>query len=127
MATQNEQILALSSLPENWDGYGAASPRSDILTAAIAFLQTLRHGPGYSDPDIAPTRIGGVLLSWEHGPHLLDVEFDSPERAEFAHLNRETDESVSGVLALPSRSQVPPFAFSAILSSMPTLASTGTS
>ncbi len=96
MATPNEQIQALRALPENWDGYGAASPCSDILTAAIAFLQTLRHGPGYTDPEIAPTRVGGVLLSWEHGPHQLDVEFDSPVKAEFAYLNRETDESATG-------------------------------
>ena len=124
MATPNEQIQALRALPENWDGYGAASPRWDILAAVGEFLQPLRHGSGYTDPDIAPTRIGGVLLSWEHGPHRLDVEFDSPENAEFAYLNRETDESATGVLTLPPISLAPRFAFSAILSSMPTLAST---
>ena len=119
----DEQIQALRALPENWDGYGAAAPRPEILTAAMAFLQTLRDLPGHADPDIAPTRIGGVLLSWEHGPHQLDVEFDSPGRAEFAYLNRDTAESASGVLVLPSLSQRPPFALGAILSSMPMLAS----
>ena len=118
-----DQIQALGALPENWDGYGAAAPRAEILTAAMAFLQTLRNRPGHTDPDIAPTRIGGVLLSWDHGPHQLDVEFDSPGRAEYAYLNRDTDESASGVLVLPSRSQKPPFALSVILSSMPILAS----
>ena len=124
MATPYEQLQAMRTLPENWDGYGADSPRGDILSAASEFLRVIQQAPGYTDPYIVPTRIGGVLLAWEHGPHQLEVDFESPQKAAFVYLNRETDESATGVLALSPVNHIPPFAFSAILSSMPALAPT---
>ncbi len=34
MATMIEQLEAMRRLAENWDGYGAAAPRSDVIDLA---------------------------------------------------------------------------------------------
>ncbi|MBY0230386.1 MAG: hypothetical protein K2W96_13970 [Gemmataceae bacterium] len=119
MATVLEQLEAMRSVPENWDGYGAAAPRGDIIESAIEFWRSLQGRPALRDPYVTPTRIGGVLFDWEHGPHQLEVEFEGGSKAVFVYLNRETDESATGSVIL--RREKPPasLAFDALLSAMP--------
>ena len=103
MATVLEQLEAMRGVPDDWDGYGGAAPRHDVIAAAIDFWRLLQTRPLLRDPFVTPTRIGGVLLEWEAAPHQLEVEFESPGKAVFICLNRETDESATGPVLPHSR------------------------
>jgi hypothetical protein len=94
MATALEQLEAMRQLPENWDGYGGAASRPELIDAALHFLRG--HAAASPPPFVTPTRVGGVLLEWEQGPHQLEVEIDSPEGGSFVYLNHETGESARG-------------------------------
>ncbi len=39
MATATEQLDTFKNLAENWDGYGAAEPRADVVDAAKTLLE----------------------------------------------------------------------------------------
>lgn len=119
MATVLEQLEAMRGVKENWDGEGAAAPEGSIITAAVEFWQDLQRREELPQPYVTPNRVGGVLFFWEFGPHQLEVEFLSPEKAEFLHLDRDTDEAVNGTLSLRGAKAHPSFAFNAILSAFP--------
>ena len=75
MAKPLELLEAMRKVSDNWDGYGGAAPRPELIDAAIAFFRGLRGAHGLSPPYVTPTRTGGVLFAWEQGPHQLEVEF----------------------------------------------------
>ncbi len=120
MATVIEQLEAMRNLPENWDGYGAAPPRSGPIDAAIGFLRQCSGQTALPDPYVTPTRAGGVLLDWEQGSHQLEIEFDDSNHGSFVYVNRETGENASGNLAPTRCATAPPLAVTAILSALPT-------
>jgi hypothetical protein len=95
MATPLEQLEAMRKMPENWDGYGGAAPREDVIDAAIRFLSQILGTGGVPEPFVSPTRIGGVLIEWELGAHELEVEFSSLDRASFLYMNTETGKTVT--------------------------------
>ena len=96
MATAFEQLEAMRRLEENWDGYGAAAPRPDVIDLAQAFVGLLeaamRKGlsPNGELLHVSPTRIGGVLLEWENGLMGHEVEFNPDGSISFLHLNKNT-------------------------------------
>ena len=93
-----EQLRATRSLGENWDGYGAATPRAEIIQSAVGFLHFLSTYASVPAPYITPTRAGGVLFEWEQGPHQLEVDICTRDVASYVYLNRQTDLSISGSL-----------------------------
>ena len=118
MATVLDQLEAMRGVKEDWDGEGAAAPAQEIVTAAIGFWRNLQGREALPQPYVTPNRIGGVLFFWEFGPHQIEVEFLTPDKAEFLHLDRDTDEAVTGTLSLEQPRSRPAFAFNAILSAM---------
>ena len=118
MATILDQLEAMRGVKENWDSEGAAAPAQEIVTVAIAFWRNLQRREELPQPYVTPNRIGGVLFFWEFGPHQIEVEFLSPDTAEFLHLDRDTDEAVTGTLSLTHLRSRPAFAFNAILSAI---------
>ncbi len=119
MATPLEQLEAMRKVSDNWDGYGGAAPRPELIDAAIAFFRELRGAPSLSPPYLTPTRTGGVLFAWEQGPHQLEVEVNSPVQGEYLYLNRETGESATGTVLFQQNNGQPPFALTAIMSALP--------
>lgn len=120
MATAIEQLEAMRDMPENWDSYGAAPPRSASIDAAIRFLRQCTERIALPQPYVVPTRSGGVLLEWEQGPHQLEIQFDDADRGSFVYLNRETDENAHGTLVPTRSTTIPPLAVTAILAALPT-------
>src|SRR5436190_9308524 len=116
LAQLEEQLEAMRNVSDNWDGYGGAAPRPELIDAAIAFFRGLRGASGLSPPYVTPTRTGGVLFAWEQGPHQLEVEVNSTVRGEYLYLNRETGESATGTVVQP------PFTLTAIMSALPAVA-----
>jgi hypothetical protein len=93
-----QQLQAIRSVGENWDGYGAAAPRPEIIRSAEGFLHFLAKDVSVPAPYISPTRTGGVLFEWAHGPHQLEVDVYTRDDASYVYLNGETDGAVSGWL-----------------------------
>ena len=118
MATVLDQLEAMRGVKENWDSEGAAAPAQEIVTVAIAFWRNLQRQEELPQPYVTPNRIGGVLFFWEFGPHQIEVEFLTPDKAEFLHLDRDTDEAVTGTLTLNQPQSRSAFAFNAILAAM---------
>ena len=102
MATVLDQLEAMRGVKENWDSDGAAAPAQEVVTAAIAFWRNLQRRAELPQPYVTPNRIGGVLFFWEFGPHQIEVEVLTPDKAEFLHLDRDTDEAVTGTFQIPS-------------------------
>jgi hypothetical protein len=94
MATLIEQLQAMRQLGENWDGYGGAAPRAEVIELAQAFTGLLevlvpRSTAGW-ELHVNPTRIGGVLVEWEDALWQHEVEINPDGSVSFLHLNKTT-------------------------------------
>lgn len=103
LASAKENLMAISRLQENWDGYGAAAPKVDIISAARRFISLLATRCLVASPVISPTRSGGVLFTWKNDIHRLEVQFISRDAASFAYLNTGTGKSERGALFTDSQ------------------------
>src|SRR5665213_883443 len=98
MATTIEQLEAMRRLPENWDSYGAAAPRSVVIDLAQAFIglaeASIRRklAPNGGELHVSPTRIGGVLIEWEDVLEEHEVELCPDGSIGFLHLDKQTKE-----------------------------------
>jgi hypothetical protein len=94
MATLTEQLQAMRQLGENWDGYGGAAPRAEVIELAQAFVglvEALRPPTaGGWQLYVSPTRIGGVLIEWEDAERQHEVEINPDGSWGFLHLNKAT-------------------------------------
>lgn len=88
MPTVVEQLEAMRSVPENWDGYGGAAPQSAAIEAALRFLRPLLADGALPEPYVTPTPAGGVLLVWQQGPHQLEVAIRDGDRGSFVYLDQ---------------------------------------
>jgi hypothetical protein len=95
MTTPIEQLQAIRSIRENWDGYGAAAPQADIIDFAQEFaslieamLRTSSINP--SVLHMSPTRVGGILVEWEDPSAQHEVDIAPDRSISFLHLNKAT-------------------------------------
>jgi hypothetical protein len=94
MTTPGEQLQAMGRLAENWDGYGGAAPRAEVIELAQGFLgliEALR--PPRADGwqlHVSPTRGGGALIEWEDERRQHEVEINPDGSVSFLHLNKAT-------------------------------------
>jgi hypothetical protein len=109
MAVLFEQLQAMRRLPENWDGYGAAAPQAHVIDLAQELAGLIEGGlrKVLADPPVvhvSPTRVGGVLIEWEHGSMQHEVEIHPDGSIGFLHLNRSTGhvETRKFVASLPA-------------------------
>src|SRR6266850_8424305 len=95
MATVSEQLAAMSRLPENWDGYGAAIPQACVLDLAqqlTEFLDVLlkKSAAGDAAIHVNPTRIGGVLIEWEDPSRQHEIDLGPDGSIGFLHLTKSS-------------------------------------
>jgi hypothetical protein len=95
MTTAKEQLQALRSVPENWDGYGAAAPLANVVDLAdefVAFIDAVlrKSASGPGSLQASPTRVGGVLIEWEDGTMEHEVEINPDGSMGFLHTNKTT-------------------------------------
>jgi len=102
LETATNHIISLSSLQENWDGYGADSPNPKLIGGAIGLLGFIANHSNVSIPSISPTRIGGVIFEWENDPHEIEVEIVTEGAAEYAYINTQNREEKNGCLFINS-------------------------
>jgi hypothetical protein len=70
------RITAISSLTDNWDGYGAIRPNSETIHQANVFLSqlnltTLQY---LNSDDISPTPYGTIVMDFYRSSNRLSVE-----------------------------------------------------
>jgi hypothetical protein len=95
MATPNEQLQAMRSLTENWDGYGAAAPQATIIDFAQEFaslIEAMLRTPSFNPCElhVSPTRVGGILIEWEDSSAQHEVEITPDRSIGFLHLIKAT-------------------------------------
>ena len=95
MATPIEQLDAMRSLVENWDGYGADAPSTtaiDLARELVGLVETmLKKSPSNSCTlHVSPTRTGGVLIDWENRATQHEVEISADRSIGFLHLDKTT-------------------------------------
>ena len=97
MATPIEQLEAMRTLGENWDGYGGAAPDAKAIDLARAFVELIegfRRGlePNGNMLHVSPTRTGGVLVEWEERLREHEVEISPDGSISFLHVTKDTGE-----------------------------------
>jgi hypothetical protein len=95
MATPAEQLEAMQSLGENWDGYGAAAPQASVLDLAREFSRLIeamlaKSASAPAKLQVSPTRVGGVLIEWEDQTMQHELELNPDRSLSFLHLDKET-------------------------------------
>jgi hypothetical protein len=76
-----DKIEEMKLLQPNWDSYGADAANPRTLRDATAFLRKLTESQGLEEPQVAPTRVGGVCALWATNGHELEVEFEPRDGA----------------------------------------------
>lgn len=94
MATPIEQLDAMKSLPENWDGYGADAlqPRLvDLAKDFVLFFQSLERATGSNLQILVhPTRVGGVQIEWTDAVREHELEINPDGSIGMLHIDRAT-------------------------------------
>ena len=95
MATPSDQLQAMRSIGENWDGYGAAAPLANAIDLALEFTNLIeallqKSTSGQQHLHVSPTRIGGVLIEWEDAIMQHEVEFNPDRSIGFLHVDKAT-------------------------------------
>lgn len=93
-----QEFLSFLNLGTDWDGDGSAAPRQDLVLSGWGLLQDLAKQCAFPAPYIEPTRTGGVLFSWDHGSHQLEIQIVSKDAATYVYLDRQTRQTVTGYL-----------------------------
>ena len=71
--TMAERIEAMRALAPNWDSYGADAPDSRTLAVAQEFLTRLMATFELVEPQVVPSRTGGVGALWTLNGYELEV------------------------------------------------------
>jgi len=69
----SERIKSMRALGPNWDSYGAPEPDARTLTAAEEFLSRLIASFELDEPQVVPSRSGGVCALWELNGYELEI------------------------------------------------------
>jgi hypothetical protein len=85
-----QQIRKLTSLGDNWDGYGALSPSKDSILGAATLAYELFE-TDTPVPDVFPTPSGNIQFEWSCYQLDLEIEIVSTQKciASFENLQSE--------------------------------------
>lgn len=84
-----ERLYGLLSLPENWNSYGAARIRRDVIDFAATWVTGLFESETTA-PAIVPTARGGVQVEWHRCGVDLEIYVDSPSDVRFSAEDQST-------------------------------------
>jgi hypothetical protein len=90
-------VANLLTLPENWDGEGAAIIDRRVIKRALSAIEQLlpHHAP---PPSIVPTSNAGLQIEWHLNSCDLEVEFVPNGTTDFYFFDSATGEEKEGLL-----------------------------
>ncbi len=77
-----DELQAIGRLENDWDGFGAPAPTSDLMESAVRLASLLRDQGVEAPSRIVPGLTGTILLEWQDGSTYCEIEIDRPYRAE---------------------------------------------
>lgn len=91
------RFAELQALEDDWNGYGAPAPSTDVILAAFDRLGSVIPSQAPA-PAIFPTALGGIQFEWTlHGVH-IEVEYQPDATIEAWGEDSATEESWHGSL-----------------------------
>lgn len=81
-----EQLIGLTQLQKNWDGYGAPPIDRKIVKAACTFIESLPENLACR-PRVVPMSAGNLQLEWDRDETSLELEFETAETIHFLKWN----------------------------------------
>lgn len=80
-----DELLRIRTLEEDWDGDGAARPRSELVDTAIAWIQRMTQiDPRAIPPSYVSAAPGGeIVLVWQTEGFHLEAEVVEPNEVEW--------------------------------------------
>jgi hypothetical protein len=70
-----QRVAMIGALDSNWDGEGAKAARRESLLASIGLVRRAAATyPWFTEPSIAPTSDGFVILEWDSERRILEIE-----------------------------------------------------
>jgi hypothetical protein len=121
MKTYLDKIEAMRELPPNWDSYGADPMNPEVLRDAAAFLRSFVASTGIGEPQVAPTRVGGVAAFWGINGHELEMDFERNETqtlVTYQFEDTKTGETVGGDFGLGESADFQPIGLRALAKAM---------
>jgi hypothetical protein len=89
-----DDLLAIRSLPDDWDGQGAEAPQPALVDGAITLAQDFKtSGEAPADRVIAGVN-GTVFFEWHRPTDYLEIEVTAPDKAEGRLVRKGTDVAV---------------------------------
>jgi hypothetical protein len=80
-------IHGMLALRDDWDGLGAKSPSSDIISAAMRLADAKRRTNESPAPTrVAPTPAGTIAMEWQQGSVYTEAEVVAPDRSEWMQI-----------------------------------------
>jgi len=93
-----EDIVALLTLPPNWNSYSARPIAPQNAIRAIRLVWDLLQ-PGIPAPMVVPRVRGGIQLEWHTKAGDIEIYIDSPDQISFFAEHAESSESTEAPLA----------------------------
>ena len=88
-----KKIVSLTSLPDNWDSYGAVPLKECSIYAAISYVEKLLKDKKIPEPDVIPVSNGNIQLEWSCYDIDLEIEISSENSLHVFYQNLITNES----------------------------------
>jgi hypothetical protein len=86
-----DDLLALRTLEDDWDGQGAKAPHPSLVDGAITLAQYLRAS-GMPPADFATAGVNGtVIFEWHLPTEYREIEVTTPVRAEGRSVRRGSE------------------------------------
>jgi hypothetical protein len=77
-----DELLAIRSLADDWDGQGAKAPSTELVDSALVLAQAFRRGGAEAPSRIVPGVNGTVIFEWQAGEEYCEIEVTRPYQAE---------------------------------------------
>jgi hypothetical protein len=109
--TMVERIEAMRALKPNWDSYGADAPDSRTLAIAQEFFTRLVAAIGLNEPQVVPSRTGGVCALWAMNGCELEVGVERTGDTvliDYLFESKQGNEVVEGRFQYPANEYVLP-------------------
>ncbi|MCX7011155.1 MAG: hypothetical protein NTW86_01075 [Candidatus Sumerlaeota bacterium] len=90
-ANVNRELIEVSRLKPNWDGYGAPAIPKPILTAARKILRPLAKRSDIPTPYVVALMGGRLQFEWYEGEKCLEIEVETSERAHYLKSDPDHD------------------------------------